>query len=127
MDFEILRGKCVINARYDGDSIHLNLLGNKYISLVPYGDCCSHCFIQNVSGSEALVDAAILSVEDLECVASEQEENEHEAVNAWGHRIVTNKGICSIEMRVYHNGYYGGSLDPSMHDGQSNAKVLEDF
>lgn len=29
----------------------------------------------------------------------------------WGHRILTSKGICTIEMRVDHNGYYSGWLN----------------
>jgi hypothetical protein len=122
-----LVGKSVRDARFDGDSIFLNMDGGGCISLTPYGDCCANCYIQNVSGSEALVDAVITGVEDLVCEASQEEIDNADTIDAWGHRIVTDKGICTIEMRVSHNGYYGGSLDPSHSDVESQDKVLEDF
>lgn len=130
MNNDDLVGKHIKDARHNGESIYLNLVDGSCVSLTPYGDCCANCYIQNVDGSEALVDATVKQVEDLECQLSDEEEaeqSEYTVIDAWGHRIITDKGICNIEMRVSHNGYYGGSLDSSVGDCWSEAKKLKDF
>jgi hypothetical protein len=131
MDEVDLRDKHIVDARYDDntDTIHLNL-ENGYVSLTPYGDCCANCFIQHVDNADALQDAIVNNVQDLDTeLLSIDDDFDYEGscVNSWGHRILTNKGICTIEMRVIHNGYYGGSLDAKMNDGKSYHELLEDF
>lgn len=44
-----------------------------------------------------------------------------------GHCVTTNKIVCSIEMRVNHNGYYGGSLEVNEYQVNNKAPVLDDF
>lgn len=127
MSMQDLSGVFVKEARYDGEAIYLNLRDGGSIALIPEGDCCAHCYILNVSGSEVLLDAEIKSVEDLTLEPTEQEVNDHECIEAWGHRILTNKGICTIEMRVSHNGYYGGWLHPHASEKDNSDKLLEDF
>lgn len=84
----------------------------------PYGDCCANCYIQHVSGTWALAPGAVVAaVEDIELSPVPDDEKNDEASDVWGHRIVTDKGICSIEMRVDHSGYYGGSLDFALTEG----------
>lgn len=93
----------------------------------PYGDCCASCYVQHISGAEALAEGAeVLEVEDIELPAVE---DPVEVSDVWGHKLKTTKGYCTIEMRVDHNGYYGGSLDWSACDGgiPKDAKPLEDF
>lgn len=127
---EKLEGLEIVDARYDGDSIFLNLKDGRFITMTPYGDCCANCYVQHVSGSEALVGATITRMEDIESNLSPEEAEEvsdYNVVDAWGHLLVTNKGRCSIEMRVSHNGYYGGSLNFTMGDGANQSKLLEDF
>ena len=123
-----LLDKRVVDARYDG-SIYLNLSDGNCIALEPYGDCCANCYVQHVDGADALVDAVIQNVQDLDCPLTDEDINDgNTCTNAWGHRIITDKGICTIEMRVVHNGYYGGSLnDRLIKEHQSQAKLLEDF
>jgi hypothetical protein len=131
LNMDYLAGKVVTDARYDGENIYLNLANEGgCITLIPYGDCCANCYILNVDGSEALFGATIEAVQDLECfLTPEEEENlsDYTCIDAWGHRILTNKGICTIEMRVSHNGYYGGSLTVSQGSEVSSAKLLTDF
>ncbi len=123
-----LIGKHIIDARYADGNIYLNMEDGKTVALEPYGDCCAHCYIENVSGSEALQDATVESIQDLDVPLSDDDVNDDSTVtNAWGHRVLTSKGICNIEMRVVHNGYYGGSLEARVIDGTSQAPLLEDF
>lgn len=78
----------------------------------PYGDCCANCYVQHVSGTDALAAGAVVhSVEDIELPPVPDDEKSDEVSEVWGHRITTSMGVCSIEMRVDHNGYYGGSLE----------------
>lgn len=82
----------------------------------PYGDCCANCYVQHISGTDALAPGAVITgVEDIELPPVPDDE-QNDVSDVWGHRIVTDKGICSIEMRVDHNGYYGGSLDVTLSD-----------
>lgn len=78
----------------------------------PEGDCCANCYIQHISGTDALARGAVVrSVEDIELPPIPDSEKQDDGDDVWGHRITTTKGICSIEMRVTHNGYYGGTLN----------------
>ncbi len=111
-----LVGLHVVDARKteDGDII-LNV-ETRAIRLTPAGDCCATCYIQHVDGSEVLTDATITAIERLEFPVheiTEKEQAEADVLDGWGHRIHTTKGICTIDMRVAHNGDYGGKLDPT--------------
>jgi len=115
--------------RYSGDgSIYLNLAdGKRCIVLTPEGDCCAHCYIQHINFAEVLQGAKVTEVEDLEGNRIEPEQY-GDVVDCWGHRIHTTKGICTIDMRLSHNGYYGGALTMSEQDGwYTEGKPLEDF
>lgn len=81
----------------------------------PEGECCAHCYVQHIEGTWALARGAIIAaVEDIELPPVPQEE-QNDVSDVWGHRIVTDKGVCTIEMRVDHNGYYGGSLNVALN------------
>jgi hypothetical protein len=130
MYLQDLVGLRIKDARFLLGDIYLNLVDDVCISLIPMGDCCAHCYIENVSDADALFDSEVLAVEDLECNLSPAEEasqNDYNVIDCWGHRIKTTKGICNIEMRVSHNGYYGGRLEVSSSDGHSNYPMLKDF
>jgi hypothetical protein len=114
-------------ARWDGESIWLETDRGTYRA-TPYGDCCANCYVQHVSGAEALAaGAVIIDVEDIELQNVKDESCD--VSDVWGHRLRTSKGWCTIEMRVDHNGYYGGSLDvtPVGLAVPEAAKPLEDF
>lgn len=76
--------------------------GNFFLSWV--GDCCSHCFIANISGSENLVDAKILEVEHSEW-KDVSRNDDYEVLESMGTKIKTSKGYVTIETRLSHNGY----------------------
>jgi len=109
------------------------LHGNLYVAgfkLTPEGDCCASCYIQHVSGAEALYDAMIFEVETIDSSPEMQaQDTDTDCVSeSWGHRIRTSKGYCTIEMRLDHNGYYGGSLEcTECENVPESATTLDDF
>jgi len=125
---EALVGRRIVATTYDktnGD-LYVETDVGKY-RLTPYGDCCANCFIQHLSGSDALAPGAVVaSVEDIESRSVKNEDCD--VIDEWGHRVTTDKGVCSIEMRVEHNGYYGGSLDIERFAGDTlPGEALDDF
>lgn len=108
----ILNGAKINKVFYNDGIIYLDTDKGGF-GLEPYGDCCAHCYITDVDGSETLEGGTILEIQDLErpSILKEDAFYYSEVSEVWGHRIVTDKGICTVGMRVDHNGYYGGCLN----------------
>lgn len=125
-----LVGLTITEAKYDGTYIYLicsrGRAPDRIVVLEPYGDCCAHTYVEHVDCAEALVNAIVTDVQDLE---QSSNESDYEVIDTWGHRIHTDKGICTLDMRTSHNGYYGGHLNVSERDTAvpANAQVLVDF
>lgn len=118
-------GKTILGVTKLEDDLYLETDSGSF-RLAPYGDCCAHCYIQHVSGADALAPGAVvMGVEDI--AGNREEPSEYDVSDTWGHRIATTKGTCSIEMRVDHNGYYGGSLEIYSHEGALPGVALDDF
>ena len=95
------------------------------IRLNPEGDCCASAYIQGVSIAYALVDATVTAVGDMD---GGSEDRDGGQVDTWGHTITTTKGMCSLDMRTEHNGYYSGWMNVSEEATiPEGAKALEDF
>lgn len=124
-DSAILIGRRVVEARRDGDGITLLFEDGLAMNLDPEGDCCAHAFIQHVSLASALVGGTIHSVETIHSPSVDAPDLG--VTDAWGHRIRTDKGTCSIEMRCEHNGYYGGQLTMRWRADVLEGPALEDF
>lgn len=77
------------------------------------GDCCAHCYIAHINGSEFLIGHTILSAENTEWKDLTRNENEYDVLESMGTKIKTDKGYVDIETRVNHNGYYGGRVNVS--------------
>lgn len=121
-----LVGAKMIAARWDGENLYF-VTDRGTFKGRPEGDCCAHCYVQHVSGTDALAEGAIVNATELIGGTSTQAEY-GDVSDTWGHRIRTSKGICSIEMRVDHNGYYGGALEFGRCDSAPvAAKPLDDF
>ncbi len=129
MNFEKMIGTEIRGVAYKGDTLYISTNCGVFVC-TPEGDCCASCYIQHISGTEALaVGAVIASVEDIELPDVPDDERSDEVSHVWGHKIRTDKGWCSIEMRVDHNGYYGGWLSVSEQDVGTEIPdaPLEDF
>lgn len=105
------------------------------LELTPDGDCCSECTLTDMDFTNVLFDAEVLKVEDLELPKvpnsedPERSDNSHNVTDVWGYRIHTTKGICTIGMRLDHNGYYSGKLSTQINNDLdlSKLKLLDDF
>jgi hypothetical protein len=106
MTLDDLVGVQIRRALYDKENIYLDT-DRGIIVLEPFGSCCAKCFIQHVNLAFAFDQAEVTRVEDL---PKHRDDDDHRVIETWGHRIHTTKGTCTIEMRVTHSGYYGGSL-----------------
>lgn len=130
-DLQALVGKKIKFAKWGDHTIFLVFKDGSCVELIPWGDCCSHCYIQDVDGASGLPGATIKSVEDLNMAPSDAEhDGTHEVLDAWGYRIQTTNGTCTIGMRLSHNGYYGGSLelsDVDFDEAIAALPFLEDF
>lgn len=114
MNFQKMIGAEILGVAYKGETLYISTNCGVFVC-TPEGDCCAQCYIQHISGTDALAKGAVIaSVEDI--TLPDVEQGEFDASDVWGHRIITDKGHCSIEMRVDHNGYYGGWLSISEQD-----------
>jgi len=127
-EFQKLVGKKVQNAFYDGKSIYLQL-DDSVIELNPEGDCCASCYVQHVSGTQALLGGVIERIESIESNPTDKEKENTEVLKGWGHRFyIAGQGIFDIEMRLHHNGWYGGWMNiRTIEEVPANTKQLADF
>lgn len=122
---EELIGKHIKNAYFNNGNIYLQCNQVKTYCLEPEGDCCAHAYVNAVNGADALIDATITSIEDLEF--SSNGDGDYSVIDVWGHRIHTTKGICTLDMRTEHNGYYGGWLKINLVETvPDNSQQLQD-
>lgn len=83
--------------------------GNLYLSWS--ADCCAQCYLQHVSGSEALVGHTILEAYNSEwTIVSGIEEYGDNLIESMGTSIKTTGGYVTFESRLDHNGYYSGHI-----------------
>lgn len=91
-------------------------------------DCCSHTWIEHVELPARGFPAKVLAVEDLDLPGSCDNHPEHDCLQVYGCKIVTENGDVVIDFRNSSNGYYGGSLSwPGDHHyggvyGQNNSE-----
>lgn len=108
LGLEYLVGKKIKSAdTNDSNDLVVLKTDSETIYLTWNGDCCAHCFLANMSGSENLINAEILEVTDAEWADISRKED-YEVIESMGTNMKTSKGHVSFETRVVHNGYYGG-------------------
>lgn len=107
-------GKTITEFEIDSDKQHATM---KYIkdgktgtiSLECKGDCCAYAWIEDVTGLENLIDATILNVEAK--YLSGERDSDSDVSDSGFYTFHTSKGYFDIELRVSHNGYYGGHIN----------------
>lgn len=102
----------------DGGAIRFEMAECDPIVARADGDCCSHTWIENVDGAEAILGRPVLAVEDIP-MPDLGSPDEYESIAYYGCKITTDGGECVIDYRNSSNGYYGGSLcwPPEYHYG----------
>ena len=106
MELRDMIGKRITAWAVKGDTVEATL-DDRCVTLEGEGECCASCWIEHADGidpigatiSEITVGGwKVLSDEDME--VSEQ-----------GFYVIrTDKGDITLDLRLNHNGYYGGEL-----------------
>jgi len=131
MEIEELVGMKVESAQINNRKDHVVLKTDKgtlYLSWV--GDCCAHCYLENFSGIDFLIDSVIVEAAHAEWKNIEKDEDN--TLESMGTILKTSKRYVSFESRVSHNGYYGGWIEisktpPRYTESLTDLKPLEDF
>lgn len=114
-----LTGVKILSAKIsDKKEIIILTTETKEIFLTWSGDCCSKCYVVHVSGLYFLIGATISRVENTtwSVLSAPNEEdifNCGYTTESMGTKLFTNKGSITIECRLEHNGYYGGTVNIS--------------
>lgn len=74
------------------------------------GDCCSETWFAEILGVDALLDAKVSAVEELELPTVLDGKSRQSEDLFYGIKLDTDKGTVKIVYRNSSNGYYGGSL-----------------
>lgn len=114
LKLEELIGKEIVSAFINKQKDIVLLItkqGPLYLSWT--GDCCSKCFLANISGSDILIGSIILEVKNIEWTLTPESAEEDSVVETMGTILITNKGHITLESRLEHNGYYGGQIKVS--------------
>lgn len=135
---EALVGRKILNASINEHKDLVVLETDKGILYLTWeGDCCATCYIEHLSGSEALVDSTILEVYHSKWKSIKDDEDD--VIESMGTNIKTTKGYVTFETRLEHNGYYSGTilvsdkapldqyLDRRYNNKMPKLKPLEDF
>lgn len=94
------------------------------------GDCCNQVWFNHMNNVSALLGSTVLSVEAKDWVPMNEDRvggDEYEELGLWS--ILTLNGHCDIEVRNNHNGYYGGTISPTVAfpDEFAGGTIFEDF
>lgn len=117
---EALVGKTVERlTRREKDLFRFHLTDGTAVTWEAVGDCCSHSWVEHVSGVAFLIGGTVRAVESTNI--GEESNEEHECLQKYSYKITTDKGVCEFELRNSSNGYYGGSLDEAAYDGGTEA------
>lgn len=113
--------------------------GRFYIGIS--ADCCSHSWIEHLSGLPEIFFGNIVDIENVENrwgddeYKVEHDHPVHEVLKYYSTKIKTDKGLLEFEYRNSSNGYYGASFEWTHPDdkwsqvkgGEDFKRVLEDF
>jgi hypothetical protein len=94
----------------DIDQVILTLADGRTLWLALDGDCCSHSYYADPKQFDELIGATIQQIE-------ERDGKEEQGGEVSWHFLVftTDKGHVTIDWRNDSNGYYDGSVHPSLH------------
>jgi len=106
--FSELLNKKIKEIDWDADGIHFTTFDGETFKYVPMGDCCAHAYIESFDNVDWLIGEEIISGDHL---TFNSEDTEYGVIDYHRYSISSKKGTASIELRVSHNGYYGGWLE----------------
>ena len=100
------------------------------IAYKTWGDCCSETWFSDITGVNALIGGTVQTVDEVSVVSYNvlDGRTRQEYDEAYGYKIVTDKGWVDIVFRNSSNGFYGGSiklLTSKLEDGMT--EITEDW
>jgi hypothetical protein len=97
----------------DGNYLRFTFDDHRVAEFVAYGDCCSHTWVNDLNGVDALLGYLIVScvTKEMDKPDEDEDEDDGDVVQHYGYTITTQKGYFDLLFRTSSNGYYGGSLD----------------
>lgn len=128
MDSQLI-GKTIEKLTRDADkeTFRFHLSDGSSITWVALGDCCSHSWVEHISGVVFLFGASVRSVEDTDLgELPPAEPDQYEVISRYSYKITTDKGVCEFELRNSSNGYYGGSLEENVAASDPLPVVITD-
>ncbi len=105
-----LVGRTIVEVRRSADDYSICLVDSTGEAhyFVAEGECCAHAYVEAVESPEFLLGRVTAVSEDD---APRQSGGSDDALDVTFYRLSTAAGTCTIELRVEHNGYYGGCLE----------------
>jgi hypothetical protein len=112
-----LIGKTVTGLRINDDQSILTFdtvfeTTGAMIAYMAEGDCCSETWFADITGVDALIGGTVTDVSEISMTGYNVDDGRcrQEFDQAYGYKIVTNRGYCDIVFRNSSNGYYGGGV-----------------
>ncbi len=131
---QIIVGKTIHEVWIKKDGSYLVLVGDVPFFFYSDGDCCSHTWIHEINGRDALRGSAVTAVENkgIELPGDIDDRDNCECIQSYCMTITTAKGRCDIIYRNESNGYYGGDLEYIDFDEKGygileHLTILEEF
>jgi hypothetical protein len=106
-----MEGEVLVDIHMAGDAVQV-VTDKGTWTWTPYGDCCANAFINDFPSESDI--AAMRGKTILHAVTRDGGHAEDDAFDVadWHfYDIQTSAGDVTLELRVEHNGYYGGQLD----------------
>jgi len=132
-ELEDLVGKKIIEVRMDSTNTLIRFVTDHGdFSYVTEAECCSECWINHISGLQAIIGQKILKTESIEMPYLQEGEEgfsgKQEVERVYSFKMFTSQGVCELEMRNASNGYYGGTLEKTDDIISHGEKpIYEDF
>ena len=110
----------------DGRDVAFTFDDGSTIYADPEGDCCSHSWVEHVSGVAAAEGATIVSVDERPELDSQKnvDDSGYDCLALYGISLITAHGErIDIDYRNESNGYYGGWLNWRHDDDAPDPKT----
>lgn len=103
----------------DNKAIKFCIKGGEEIIAKTDGDCCSDTWIESLEMPENMI-GTVREAHDVDMpeVPGVNNEENYALTRFYGFRIVTERGISTMDYRNQSNGYYGGNLCWPVAEGE---------
>lgn len=108
--FDPIVGKKIGSMRLVDGELRVKLSDGTKHRFIPAGGFGGTCWIESVEGLDLMVGATVLGGENKGWRTS-NDEHDYSVLEAGFYSMHTDHGTLDVELRVGHNGFYGGSLE----------------